>query len=38
MPYVLAIFLWLLVAASTITVAQRLATVYSQSKARQGTP
>jgi CDP-diacylglycerol--glycerol-3-phosphate 3-phosphatidyltransferase len=37
-PYVLAIFLWLLVAASTITVAQRLATVYSQSKARQGTP
>lgn len=34
-PYVLAIFLWLLVAASTITVAQRLATVYTQSKARQ---
>jgi CDP-diacylglycerol--glycerol-3-phosphate 3-phosphatidyltransferase len=32
-PYVLAIALWLLVAASTITVAQRLATVRAQSKA-----
>ena len=34
-PYVLAIALWLLVAASTVTVAQRFATVYQQSKARQ---
>jgi CDP-diacylglycerol--glycerol-3-phosphate 3-phosphatidyltransferase len=34
-PYVLAVFLWLLVAASTITVVQRLATVYRQSKARK---
>jgi CDP-diacylglycerol--glycerol-3-phosphate 3-phosphatidyltransferase len=34
-PYVLAIALWLLVAASTITVAQRFATVYVQSRARQ---
>jgi CDP-diacylglycerol--glycerol-3-phosphate 3-phosphatidyltransferase len=34
-PYVLAVALWLLVAASTITVAQRFATVYAQSKARQ---
>jgi CDP-diacylglycerol---glycerol-3-phosphate 3-phosphatidyltransferase len=34
-PYVLAVALWLLVAASTITVAQRFATVYTQSKARQ---
>jgi CDP-diacylglycerol--glycerol-3-phosphate 3-phosphatidyltransferase len=33
-PYVLAIALWLLVAASTITVVQRLATVWTQSKAR----
>jgi CDP-diacylglycerol--glycerol-3-phosphate 3-phosphatidyltransferase len=33
-PYVLAIALWLLVAASTITVAQRFATVYAQAKAR----
>jgi CDP-diacylglycerol---glycerol-3-phosphate 3-phosphatidyltransferase len=33
-PYVLAIALWLLVAASAITVAQRLATVYQQSRAR----
>jgi CDP-diacylglycerol--glycerol-3-phosphate 3-phosphatidyltransferase len=32
-PYVLAIALWLLVAASTVTVAQRLATVYRQSRA-----
>ncbi|MCU1657418.1 MAG: CDP-alcohol phosphatidyltransferase [Pseudonocardiales bacterium] len=31
-PYVQAIALWLLVAASTITVAQRFATVYRQSK------
>jgi CDP-diacylglycerol--glycerol-3-phosphate 3-phosphatidyltransferase len=34
-PFVLAIALWLLVAASTITVFQRFATVYAQSKARQ---
>ncbi len=34
-PYVLAIALWLLVGASTITVVQRFATVYEQSKARQ---
>jgi len=34
-PYVLAIALWLLVAASTLTVIQRFATVYRQSKARQ---
>jgi CDP-diacylglycerol--glycerol-3-phosphate 3-phosphatidyltransferase len=34
-PYVLAIALWLLVAASTITVVQRLATVRAQSKALQ---
>lgn len=34
-PFVLAIALWSLVAASTITVAQRFATVYQQSKARQ---
>jgi phosphatidylinositol phosphate synthase len=33
-PYVLAVALWLLVAASTITVGQRLATVWTQSKAR----
>jgi CDP-diacylglycerol--glycerol-3-phosphate 3-phosphatidyltransferase len=32
-PYVLAVALWLLVAASTITVGQRLATVWNQSKA-----
>jgi len=31
-PYLQAIALWLLVAASTITVAQRLATVYRQAK------
>jgi CDP-diacylglycerol--glycerol-3-phosphate 3-phosphatidyltransferase len=36
-PYVLAIALWLLVAASTITVVQRLATVRAQSKALQAT-
>lgn len=34
-PYVLAIALWVLVAASTLTVAQRFATVWRQSKARQ---
>ena len=34
-PYVLAVALWLLVAASTITVAQRFVTVWSQSKALQ---
>lgn len=34
-PFVLAIALWLLVAASTVTVMQRFATVYAQSKARQ---
>jgi CDP-diacylglycerol--glycerol-3-phosphate 3-phosphatidyltransferase len=34
-PYVLAAALWILVAASTITVGQRLATVYQQSRARQ---
>ena len=33
-PYVLAIALWLLVAASTVTVAQRFATVYRQSRDR----
>ncbi|HZZ95546.1 MAG TPA: CDP-alcohol phosphatidyltransferase family protein [Jatrophihabitantaceae bacterium] len=31
-PYILAIALWLLVAASTITVAQRFVTVYQQSR------
>ena len=31
-PYVLAIALWLLVAASTITVWQRIATVYEQTR------
>jgi CDP-diacylglycerol--glycerol-3-phosphate 3-phosphatidyltransferase len=34
-PYVLAIALWLLVAASTITVFQRFATVWTQSRAIQ---
>ena len=33
-PYVLAVALWLLVAASAITVAQRFATVYRQSAQR----
>ena len=33
-PYVLAVALWLLVAASTITVYQRFATVWRQSRAR----
>jgi CDP-diacylglycerol--glycerol-3-phosphate 3-phosphatidyltransferase len=32
-PYILAVALWLLVAASTITVGQRFATVYQQSRA-----
>jgi CDP-diacylglycerol--glycerol-3-phosphate 3-phosphatidyltransferase len=32
LPYVLAIALWLLVAASTITVGQRFATVYAQTR------
>jgi CDP-diacylglycerol--glycerol-3-phosphate 3-phosphatidyltransferase len=32
-PYVLAVALWLLVTASTITVAQRLSAVYRQSRA-----
>jgi CDP-diacylglycerol--glycerol-3-phosphate 3-phosphatidyltransferase len=36
-PYVQAIALWLLVAASAITVGQRLATVYHQSRALQAT-
>jgi CDP-diacylglycerol--glycerol-3-phosphate 3-phosphatidyltransferase len=31
-PYVQAIALWLLVVASTITVVQRLATVWQQSR------
>jgi CDP-diacylglycerol--glycerol-3-phosphate 3-phosphatidyltransferase len=31
-PYVLAVALWLLVAASTVTVGQRIATVWNQSK------
>jgi CDP-diacylglycerol--glycerol-3-phosphate 3-phosphatidyltransferase len=34
-PYVQAIALWLLVAASTITVCQRMATVYRQSRELQ---
>jgi CDP-diacylglycerol--glycerol-3-phosphate 3-phosphatidyltransferase len=33
-PYVLAVALWLLVAASTITVAQRIATVHEQTRGR----
>lgn len=33
-PYVQAIALWLLVAASTVTVVQRLATVWQQSRAQ----
>jgi CDP-diacylglycerol--glycerol-3-phosphate 3-phosphatidyltransferase len=32
-PYVLAVALWLLVAASAVTVGQRFATVYAQSRA-----
>jgi CDP-diacylglycerol--glycerol-3-phosphate 3-phosphatidyltransferase len=35
LPYVLAIALWLLVAASAITVGQRIATVWQQSRAGQ---
>jgi CDP-diacylglycerol--glycerol-3-phosphate 3-phosphatidyltransferase len=35
LPYVQAVALWLLVAASTITVVQRFATVYRQSKQRE---
>jgi CDP-diacylglycerol--glycerol-3-phosphate 3-phosphatidyltransferase len=35
LPYVQAVALWLLVAASTVTVGQRLATVYRQSEARR---
>jgi len=34
-PYVQAVAVWLLVGASTITVAQRLATVWRQSRAEQ---
>ncbi len=34
-PYVQAIALWALVAASTITIVQRLATVHTQSRAQQ---
>jgi CDP-diacylglycerol--glycerol-3-phosphate 3-phosphatidyltransferase len=37
-PYLQAIALWLLVAASTITVGQRLATVYRQASALESTP
>jgi CDP-diacylglycerol--glycerol-3-phosphate 3-phosphatidyltransferase len=37
LPYIQAVALWLLVAASTITVFQRFATVYAQSKAQQVT-
>jgi hypothetical protein len=33
-----AVALWVLVAASTITVGQRLATVHQQSKAREQRP
>lgn len=35
-PYIQAIALWLLVAASTVTIGQRFATVYQQSKAQVG--
>jgi CDP-diacylglycerol--glycerol-3-phosphate 3-phosphatidyltransferase len=37
-PYVQAIALWALVAASTITVMQRFATVYRQSRALENAP
>jgi CDP-diacylglycerol--glycerol-3-phosphate 3-phosphatidyltransferase len=37
-PYVLAVALWLLVAASTITVWQRFVTVYRQSQAERDAP
>jgi len=35
LPYVQAVALWVLVAASTVTVVQRLATVWQQSRTRQ---
>jgi CDP-diacylglycerol--glycerol-3-phosphate 3-phosphatidyltransferase len=35
LPYVQAVALWVLVAASTVTVAQRLATVWQQSRVQQ---
>jgi CDP-diacylglycerol--glycerol-3-phosphate 3-phosphatidyltransferase len=38
LKYVLAVALWLLVAASTITVAQRIATVYEQTRRPDGQP
>jgi CDP-diacylglycerol--glycerol-3-phosphate 3-phosphatidyltransferase len=37
-PYVLAVAIWLLVAASAITVGQRIATVYRQDRAVPPTP
>jgi CDP-diacylglycerol--glycerol-3-phosphate 3-phosphatidyltransferase len=37
-PYVQAIALWLLVAASSVTVVQRIATVYRQSKSAADVP
>jgi len=37
-PFIQAAAIWLLVAASTITVIQRMATVYRQSKAGETTP
>jgi CDP-diacylglycerol---glycerol-3-phosphate 3-phosphatidyltransferase len=37
-PYILAVALWLLVAASAVTVAQRFATVYRQSRELRRTP
>ena len=36
-PFIQAVAVWLLVAASTITVGQRMATVYRQSKAAEAT-
>lgn len=38
LPYIQAVAVWVLVAASTITVYQRLATVYRQSKAADSLP
>lgn len=38
LPFVQAVALWLLVAASTITVYQRFATVYRQAKAEESVP
>lgn len=38
LPYVLAIALWLLVAASTVTVFQRFATVYAQTRPGAAAP